>query len=375
MKRAIILRILTYIRSRLPVWLTYFGSQIKRAKAKWITLENQLIDDRENRLKYYSKRAKLLIEKFDNHIEQKALTQEWFAWTIDDSEEFISGWSRPIYKYTGQTLPKIKHRIVWFNQLEFKSIGWYVMCWLYWPLWVIADNFPISITKQHRRNLNELWVKDKYFVPWVWNYFSSGIRIIHDYMDKIGVKYKIYTFPTQGKYLRYVLDQWYSVLCGVKISQTLLNWMRKDGILDNHDLSWDVKYFHVVRLKKSQDWKYDLWIDNYEWVQKVNTFTIEELEAITRAGKFQNTSYVTVPLEDEKTDIITDEDKKNLLDYNITLTWHEISKVSEFINRINSWENLYWNDTFSVMSDEDKRLLWIADIINRKDYKMLKNIN
>lgn len=326
-KRIITARLWTWFKPKLMFVWKYFITQSYKAKVEWKTLREQLQDTRAERILFYQKRIKLASDKLNQVIQQG---WEWFAGTRDDFDE-IWGGSR-YTRYTGQELAPSVHFVQEYNQLENKDLFGFTQCFLYAPIWEVSDNLGLTFSPEERKEMSFETRNSKEYDINIGGYSTEGMRIVWELLESKWEEFNLYHFPTSSKWLRHVLDKGYSVLIGIRVSSEMLQGMRWDWELTINEITGRTKYNHFLRAKMNKEGTVDLFYDNYKGVQKYNVFTLEELDALARAGKFMNNSFFHEPKGKTLTRLIDNKDKvKEVLDdRGITLTKDELYFVLKF---------------------------------------------
>lgn len=298
MKRTIIEKLWTGIKWYLKPIVWYLFSEAKKERFNVRVLAEKAKDNKEylaDKLATYNEeRLKLATERLNNIVSSKIRDTPWYAGTIDDSDEMWGGTS--VLTYTGQELPKIKYKIYEYDQLEHRDQFGSTQCFYYGNLWEASDNLDIQFTKEERYAGSVSTTKSKWYDINYGGYFSEWRRITDYQLTQKGLEFQTYRFATYSKWLRHVLDAWYSVTLWIRISQDMLKWLRLDWYLSNDEITWENSYNHLIRIKRNEAGTIDMWIDNYKNTQRFNVFQIEDIELLAQAGKFMNSSYFVAPV-------------------------------------------------------------------------------
>lgn len=242
-------------------------------------------------LDYNIKQAEKVKKYWDTGVTDRANEGVLTFGTYDDTEEFL--WGQSTVQYTGQKLVKLPFFVQEYNQLwnKFKST---VLCFLYGFIGMFSDNLHIVYTRKELDNMDEKAVNSRNYSKSKGGYFSEWKRITNEETEN-KQEYITYELPSNSRYIKSILDSGHTITIGIRLTDKILSGI-KDGILSISEIQGGIyKYNHLLRVKRSEDGKIDLWIDNYKGTLKFNTIQLEDFYTIADSGRLMRTAYFVTP--------------------------------------------------------------------------------
>ena len=176
----------------------------------------------------------------------------WAILSVDE-RDFIAWGNIDLSK-----LPNISTKTNEYNQLEFEAMYGRNLCTVYWPIWVVADNYS-TLTKEERRELSDKRYNMSDFNPAIWWYLHEWVNATRQYCKSKWINISSARIEVWSKDFYDLLDKGYRINIGMSIKEKylseILNW-----ILDTAELGRR-KSGHSLWIKKVWD---NYLIDNYK---------------------------------------------------------------------------------------------------------------
>lgn len=158
-----------------------------------------------------------------------------------------------------------------YNQKEINNSTCVIHAWLWWLGKTMNTSFDLNQRKEIFQYCKDLWI----FEEWVWISFSKWIDAIRKWRNANNPKNEVMSFRIIDlEIVKLALKNWYRVIGWYKGNSVYTNDFNSDWKL-NWTLFKPSTYWHCV----SKEWEKTV-VDNYKWVLKFNTYTIEDIQKL-----------------------------------------------------------------------------------------------